>query len=140
MNKVTIDLDRLDEDEARLKRARDEIDQKLASIAAIRNAAVHYGVPSSNGYSAPPNRQVGDIVDDDDLADKTVHEAAEIVLRKADQTMKTKEIADTLLSMGYREHVRNFQTAVYTAMNRKPETFRKVSPGEWALTEWQRNN
>jgi len=70
-----------------------------------------------------------------EVADKAVYEAAATILRKVGSPMKTAEIKDALHAAGYGTRVKNFQTALFTAMNRKREMFEKPSPGVWRLIQ-----
>ena len=129
-NLVTIDLDSLRTDLAAAR-------ARVASLEAAELAAIAYGKstanPSKNGHPAAVNGQPTVILSPEEVAGKTVHDAAYVVLKKAEREMKTKDIVAALQAAKFGAKISNLQASVFTGLFRKKELFRKVSPGVWAL-------
>lgn len=66
----------------------------------------------------------------------TVHEAAEKVLREKGEPMRTADITTALEKRGFGKNLANLQNAVFTALARKEDIFRKIEKGVWSLVEW----
>lgn len=65
-------------------------------------------------------------------------DVAERVLRGAGRPLRMPEIAALMSSAGHPlpDDIRNRDAALHSALQRRPEIFRKVSRGLWALVEW----
>lgn len=76
----------------------------------------------------------------EDLREMPKHKAAEIVLQRAGKPLRLPQIIAMLVGAGYGTHLerRMLNNALYTAMDRKPETFTHEDK-EWGLVEWQKN-
>lgn len=124
MTRVTLDLDEL----------RQEIAAREAELETLR---------SVERYIRSQLRETEETVTPSAIQDSErfkalfAHDAAEIVLRERGEPMKTSEIVEALQAGGYGENLSNIRNAVYTALDRKKETFRRDAPGTWALAEWE---
>jgi hypothetical protein len=130
---VTIDLDRLRADREKLITKRAEIDSELSALESAERAAIAYGTSTNGARRSVIASHAAVIVSRGDVADKMNYEAAEVVLKAAGHRMKTKAITEALMAVNFGKEVKNFQTALFTAMKRKSKTFQKVGPGEWWL-------
>jgi len=136
MTIVTIDLDRLRSDIEKLKVDKAELDQEIAELEAAERAAVSYGKTHANGTASQlPGFQSGTIVVARDVTGKTLFEAAAIVVQRMGGAVKTRQIVDALRAAKYGGEMKNLQSAVFTAMTRKPEIFKKAGPGEWTVRD-----
>lgn len=72
-----------------------------------------------------------------DLCGKTQVDAAEAVLRAAHGPLNTGAIVEAMVARGYQEKGdrKQLENSVFSVMRRRPERFRKVAKGTWALAD-----
>lgn len=105
--------------------------RKSIGEPAVATSATTTPAPEQHNGSAPQVLQA------DRFAGKPRFEACELVLRENGRPMKTVDIANYLQSKGYQRELpsNRLQGALFTAMLRKPETFRKIGRGTWGVVD-----
>jgi DNA gyrase/topoisomerase IV subunit A len=133
MTTVTIDLEKIQSDIARLKDERDDLDRELAQLEMLQNAAKRYIIKDKSAKGRKNGAETTPVVAASNLVDKPLFHAARAVLRAADRTMKTNDISEAILASGIGKGVSDLNTKVFTAMKRKTAIFDKVGRSEWRL-------
>ncbi|MEX0939321.1 MAG: HTH domain-containing protein [Pirellulales bacterium] len=105
--------------------------ERLSGSQAVNPTAMEIGLVQAQDTGG--NRSVEGLSDD-----ATKHEAAEAVLRQTGEPMKVAAMVEVLRRSEYGRNLqpRILHNALHTAMGRKTETFKKISPGVWSLKEW----
>jgi HB1, ASXL, restriction endonuclease HTH domain len=135
-NLVTIDLDSLRADIAAARAEHAASGLRVTTLEALELAVIDYGKrngkPSSNGHAAAVDSHLP-VVTTEEIAHKTVHDAAFVVLTKAARPMKTKEIVAVFQAANFGQNIKNLHSAAFTALDRKDKMFKKVAASTWAL-------
>ena len=66
----------------------------------------------------------------------SVSKAAIACLQEARKPLITRDLAARLIDGGFRTQAKNFRANLETALKVRPQTFRKLAGGAWALVEW----
>jgi len=137
-----------------IRREKAELAQRLASLDEVERyhagevrTAIDGGLPDNSDKSSLVVEQPmfsGENTEDPDFAvallGKTKHDACEAVLRRIGDPSKIREIMQVMRGNGYGIDLddRILHNSLYTAMNRKPETFVKHQGSKWGLVEWEK--
>ena len=129
MQTVTIDLDQVRQDIAQKEQVVSQAQRELDDLRAVERY-----LESQNGSSrgAGSVGAVGRIAGAS-LAGMTLHDAVAQVMREHGKPMRVGEIVDVLQAANYGTHLKHPRNAVYTALNRKENLFKKLGTGLWGV-------
>lgn len=123
--------------DADVKEAEDKLAQLRTVQSYIREKRKSKGLAHLNGTKPSDNGSLVK-VKSDLLKGRPRYEVCEIILKAAGHQMRTPEIVEAIQASGCDSDLKDniLSAAVFTAMMRKKNTFKKVGRGVWGLVAW----
>lgn len=113
-----------------------ELEQlKMVESWHLRCAAKLRSGSKEAGNGSHRDKDATVIIPPNELKGALKHDAAKLALQAIGKPSRVPAIVNALRAAGYGATMKNFNNAIYTAMARKKDTFKKIGK-DWALKEW----